>query len=1093
MLEWAISKDAVRLALRHVHTRGTVYATSPLLNADFLHAYMVSKGQGTSWTQAKARSEALAGLLRDRIQAEMTRLDPGFAGSDSTPPAMREERIDQMVKGAAENPDVRMWVVAFLWTLAGAKLPQGRIANRLGVTTRTVRSDLTSVHVALAKMLLEEEERARSARPAEEGEPPRVADRSDGPPYLSVDETDRTRHCLRTLGAFVRTGIGPRPGLDTLATVRTASPRDLDDYCLSRIAEWMEPDHQFDQRFVPLSLRLWQDQVGVPGKSLATKTATLFPSVQAALDALGGRLIAIVGIPGAGKSAELGHLEWSAARARVQESSGPLPVYVRLDRYGESSGTPLAWLRSHWASLHPHLPPFADLYTSGKLLLLLDGLNEMRHADAESYSRQVAAWKRAARRILAAHKDNRIVVSCRTMDYTTPLSSPKLRVPRLEIQPLDQDRIGLFLTAYAPQKAAALRRTFERFQQRDALSVPYYLKLLIEQAQSPGFLSTTRVGILTGIVRSRLRREIEADNVLFLPSPVLSERDRWRMMQVTRWRSDWELPEDGTLFPALSRLASTLQELQPPGGDAERDLGYRQTIDALGPFQPKIVLAIGKTLGILTDNPVQDAVSFSHQQMREYFTARLLAQAPSPELVRRPWQAQRQDPPLAALLERLHPDETLPGLPQTGWEEPTLLASEMALDPDGFVQGLMVHNLSLAGACGVVLRSQSRLSEDVANRLRSDLEDRSRNPEADLRDRIVCARTLAELGDPRFPRMSDPGGDYLLPPMVEIEGGVYPIGEDEPIESTGAVSRGHMPRHDFPVAPFSIGKFPVTNAEFALFMKAGGYDDPQWWDDTAASIAWQRGEGTGAMLRESQTDAVAFYRKNPKELSARYKGGAFDAFDKTLFAAWSRWIQLPDDELASDFLRLYPDERLRAPLAWHSDQFNHPSQPVVGITWYEARAYCRWLSARSGLAFRLPTEVEWEAAARGTEGRRWAGGNESSPLAYNVLETRIRFPSPIGVFPDGDTPEGVSDLSGGVFEWTSSAWGESDQEPTFAYEYDAQDGREAADTSYRVRRVTRGGSMWNDVECARTAFRGITSPGLRAHPNGMRLAQSRPE
>jgi formylglycine-generating enzyme required for sulfatase activity len=96
------------------------------------------------------------------------------------------------------------------------------------------------------------------------------------------------------------------------------------------------------------------------------------------------------------------------------------------------------------------------------------------------------------------------------------------------------------------------------------------------------------------------------------------------------------------------------------------------------------------------------------------------------------------------------------------------------------------------------------------------------------------------------------------------------------------------------------------------------------------------------------------------------------------------------------------------------DQLLHPNRPAVGVTWYEARAYCRW---RGG---HLPTEAQWERAARGLEGRRYAWGNQAPTQEMaNYGEARIGSPSPVGLFPQGATPEDVHDLAGNVFEWTS--------------------------------------------------------------------------
>jgi formylglycine-generating enzyme required for sulfatase activity len=119
---------------------------------------------------------------------------------------------------------------------------------------------------------------------------------------------------------------------------------------------------------------------------------------------------------------------------------------------------------------------------------------------------------------------------------------------------------------------------------------------------------------------------------------------------------------------------------------------------------------------------------------------------------------------------------------------------------------------------------------------------------------------------------------------------------------------------------------------------------------------------------------------------------------------------------------LYPTGRQTQPAFWKDNAFNNPAQPVVGICWFEARAYCAWLSAQTGKHFRLPTEAEWEAAARGQQGRRYAFGDDFDASRCNTFETHSRRTTPTGVFPGGVTPEGVVDLTGNVWEWASSQY-----------------------------------------------------------------------
>ncbi len=85
---------------------------------------------------------------------------------------------------------------------------------------------------------------------------------------------------------------------------------------------------------------------------------------------------------------------------------------------------------------------------------------------------------------------------------------------------------------------------------------------------------------------------------------------------------------------------------------------------------------------------------------------------------------------------------------------------------------------------------------------------------------------------------------------------------------------------------------------------------------------------------------------------------------------------MTDKDFEHQLEEWYPSGRQAQPAYWNDDVYNNPAQPVVGISWYEARAYCAWLSVQTGLPVRLPTKAEWEAAARGAEGRRYAYGDD---------------------------------------------------------------------------------------------------------------------
>lgn len=194
-----------------------------------------------------------------------------------------------------------------------------------------------------------------------------------------------------------------------------------------------------------------------------------------------------------------------------------------------------------------------------------------------------------------------------------------------------------------------------------------------------------------------------------------------------------------------------------------------------------------------------------------------------------------------------------------------------------------------------------------------------------------------------------------------------------------------------------------------------------------------------------------------------------------------------------------------------------PNHPVVNITWYEAWAYCGWLQQRlDGLAAErsknlasdaepaarrfwqgvaagslkagLPSEREWERAARGTDGRIYPWGDEIEPARANYAGTGLRRTCGVGCFPGGASPEGCEDLSGNVWEWTRSLWGPDLFKVEFRYPY-KRDKREDLDAPNDVARVLRGGFSYSPNLC-RGAVRYCDFPGGRVGSLGVRVVWS---
>lgn len=233
-----------------------------------------------------------------------------------------------------------------------------------------------------------------------------------------------------------------------------------------------------------------------------------------------------------------------------------------------------------------------------------------------------------------------------------------------------------------------------------------------------------------------------------------------------------------------------------------------------------------------------------------------------------------------------------------------------------------------------------------------------------------------------------------------------------------------IPQHKVYLGEYSIGKYPVTNEEFVAFVEGTGY------------ITTAEKEGTGVVF-------------TPK-------------FNQLEGADWRHPFG--------------PDSKIK----------KKTDHPVVQVSWYDAIEYCKWLSQKAGKKYRLPTEAEWEKAARGTVGRIFPWGNNWDPTICNV-EYRIKDTTSVGKFsPASDSPYGCADMCGNVFEWTSTTTGSFEPWfPRFKYPYNAEDGRE--DPDLKTRRVGRGGSYSRGEVFCRTAFRFADPPDDRYSAQGFRV------
>jgi iron(II)-dependent oxidoreductase len=203
----------------------------------------------------------------------------------------------------------------------------------------------------------------------------------------------------------------------------------------------------------------------------------------------------------------------------------------------------------------------------------------------------------------------------------------------------------------------------------------------------------------------------------------------------------------------------------------------------------------------------------------------------------------------------------------------------------------------------------------------------------------------------------------------------------------------------------------------------------------------------------------------------------------------------------------------------------HRNHPAVYVSWDEARAFCEWLSGKwrsekilSGKwQVTLPSEAEWEKAARGglkipaeplirfieevkeqpritvqenaAPKRRFPWGEDINPDFANY-DSKIGSTSTVGCFPKGATPYGCEEMSGNVWEWCRSLWGEDIFNPKYKYPYDPQDGREELNAPGKIARVLRGGAFLYDSHDVRCAIRGRDDTDFRSYSIGFRVVLS---
>ena len=660
---------------------------------------------------------------------------------------------------------------------------------------------------------------------------------------------------------------------------------------------------------------------------------------------------------------------------------------------------------------------FADALALGRVLVLADGVNELPRQER---SQKLKAWRLFTQDYAEA---NQVVFTSRERDY-----DQQLDLPRVLVEPLDDDRIADYLQRNAAEDLGDLLDDPRNNLRRMARN-PFNLALLTQAyKQSDRQPLANRGKLLAWFTGELLHREEKLAHPGWLPCEI---QERALACLAYAMQQSGE----STAFPLAAARAALPGRLDCKG----------EEIDI-----PSADLLRFARAAVILDPAVEPEVRFYHQLLQEYFAAReLLRRFEAGEDVQPLWQApRRQDEMPAAQVGEW---DALPEPPSTGWEVTTLLACGLSQNPAALIQALRPVNPALAGRC-LAEAGVPDLGE-TAQAVRQDLLVEIADPQMHLRARLQAGFVLGRAGDPRFAPQEINGVRLILPQLLAVPGGSYLIGS---ADGDKDAYDDEKPPRSLELAAFSIARWPVTNAEFACFIQAGGYQEPRYWQ-TDLARRWLSGEDVTGGPMTWWIERWQWLKSTPDWRKRLENTGNFSPSD---LETWDWIAGLSEEELRSEVVQSISGKSRQQPAFWQDERYNNPSQPVVGVTWFEACSYCAWLAEVTGRVYRLPGEAEWEAAARGLplspgrkkslSARHYPWGDDWDPAKANTLEGRALRPSPVGVYAaaGGVGPFGAEDQSGNVWEWTASLYRPYPYQP------------ENDDPHAEGERVLRGGG-WN--------------------------------
>ena len=615
--------------------------------------------------------------------------------------------------------------------------------------------------------------------------------------------------------------------------------------------------------------------------------------------------IILLGEAGSGKTTILWRIALKQAEFALKASEAKFPVILELGTFSSKISFE-EWVISHLSSL----PSFERRLDNGKFLFLFDGLNEMSKSERGSNETLLQEF-------MKKYTTCSYLVSCRKNDYN---NNERLeRIQLVEIKAMNEQQIKKLIDKYKKNRTATknfLKSLENDYPELLELSTnPYYLTLILRLSDWGQSLPKSRGQLFSSIVDELLRREEKRYSYIWQHENINS-----------KWLKDM-----------LSKLAF---EMQITAGRNVVEMQWVEEllkqIDTTRSAESFLRLAAGASIIAIDEN--EKLVRFRHQRLLEFFTS-LELQTHISEL------SKYCSPPLFDHQDvfDIRPGKPLSSPQSTAWDDIIIMLAGYHSEVSNLVQQITSVNPLLGARC--IIEGQARVGGQTLAEVQQRLLGIATNPDFSTRERLQAGHFLGQLGDLRFSLK----GGVIIPPIVDISAETYSIGGIE--EEISLSYPDEKNRHKVPTKRYSIGQFAITNREYQCFIDSKGYDQDKFWSDPG--WAWRCGT-MGNELKQMLVKGYLAVREQCRKERARLVEHSIEykTLDTKDMDAWWSILMHPDDVEAEKLLHAVAasewKKEHKLPVYWNDPAFKNPNQPVI-VSWFEADAYCNWLSSHAFL------------------------------------------------------------------------------------------------------------------------------------------------